>query len=689
MSILSEFRLDDMLLRYLTDEVGHVGMQLIPVSKAGDVLEKRWSLEPLVQCHVRGDQLPNGYGNGHTMATTPATDCMKLVKQEQASDTIITTLTDGAGRTVYHRLTWREGLQAVHVSTVFSNTGSVPLTLDMLTSANIGQITPFTPGDAHGALLLHRVRSAWSAEGRLQTETIEQVHLERSWTGHAIRVEKFGQVGSMPVRQWFPFMAVEDTSAGVVWAMQLACPGAWQAEIRRKDDGLCLSMGIPDEDYGHWCKTLQPGESFETPECYITAGEGGVDAVSQRLLTVQRENWLRRDVDLPVLFNEYCTTWGNPSEENILRIGQCLQGHGIDFLVMDAGWYGKDEGAWSDCGGDWIPNEKTLFPHTLKGMVDSLHAMGYKAGIWFEPETCAKGADIFQQEDMLLKRRGVVIDTKNRRFLDLRREDVQSYLQERVTGLLKKCGFEYIKVDYNDCIGLGCDDPDSLGEGLRQNMLGTLRFFREMKAAMPNLYIENCASGGHRLEPSLMGATDMASFSDAHECQEIPIIAANLHRMILPGQSQIWAVLRDSDSIRRINYSLINTFLGVMCLSGDVLTLSPQQWQKVDEGIAFFKAVRGIIRDGVSAFYGDVSASWRHPEGWQAIVRQSGKETLVTVHTFDGTLPEKITLPVSASRILQTMCSENNAISLENGCLTIELKANFEAIAVHLDNPEV
>lgn len=86
MSILSEFRLDDMLLRYLTDEVGHVGMQLIPVSKAGDVLEKRWSLEPLVQCHVRGDQLPNGYGNGHTMATTPATDCMKLVKQEQASN---------------------------------------------------------------------------------------------------------------------------------------------------------------------------------------------------------------------------------------------------------------------------------------------------------------------------------------------------------------------------------------------------------------------------------------------------------------------------------------------------------------------------------------------------------------------------------------------------------------------------
>ncbi len=159
-------------------------------------------------------------------------------------------------------------------------------------------------------------------------------------------------------------------------------------------------------------------------------------------------------------------------------------------------------------------------------------------------------------------------------------------------------------------------DPDSLGEGLRQNMQAMLGFFRRMRKKIPNLWIENCSSGGHRLEPSLMGVTDMASFSDAHECDEIPIIAAQLHRLILPGQSQIWAALRAKDSIRRINYSLINTFLGVMCISGDVWELSEEQWAKVDEGISFFKEVRDIIRDGISTFHGEVSESWRHPEGW-------------------------------------------------------------------------
>ncbi|MDD6050934.1 MAG: alpha-galactosidase [Clostridiales bacterium] len=684
MKTYSEYHLGDMLARYVTDEAGHIGLMLIPANRACDVLEKPWAVESLVQCHARGDQLPNGYGNGHTMATSTATARMKLCGQERQGGTIVTTLADDTGRRAYHHLTWHEGLQALRVSTVFENVTDAPITLDLLSSVNLGGITPFTASDACGALMIHRARSAWSAEGRLQSESAETLHLERSWTGHALRVEKFGQIGSMPVRQWFPFLAVEDTAAGVTWAMQLACPSSWQAELRRKDDGLNLMMGLPDEDFGHWCKTLQPGETFEAPEAYLTVGEGSVDAVSQRLLSVQRENWLRRAEPLPVMFNEYCTTWGEPSHTNMVRIADCLRGRGIDIMVMDAGWYAKGDGGWSDCGGDWIPNEARLFPQGLKATADAIRDAGMKPGIWFEMETCAKDSDVFKREDMLLTRHGVVIDTDNRRFLDMRKQAVQDYLQARVTGLLQQCGFEYIKVDYNDCIGVGCDDPDSLGEGLRQNMQGTLRFLRAMREAVPGLYIENCASGGHRLEPSLMAITDMASFSDAHECAEIPIIAANLHRLILPGQSQIWAVLRHTDSLRRINYSLVNTFLGVMCLSGDVLTLTDAQWHKVAEGIDFYRAVRGIIRDGVSEFHGTVSASWRHPTGWQAICRRAGAETLVVLHTFGGGFPQQVTLPVAADRILRVMCSEDNEVTLIGGQLTIALCAPFEAVAVHL-----
>jgi len=684
----SEFVMGDMLLSYFLDERDCVSMTLIPAGMKDRVIEKEYRPEPLVQIHARGDQLPNGYGNGHTMACTPASAALKLVSQDREGNTVKTVLSDGKGRTVRHRVRWETGLRAVAVSCEFENTGDRPVVLNLLSSVNLSGLTPFTKGDAAGVLYLHRVRSMWSAEGRLRSESIEEAMLERSWTGHALRVCRFGQKGSMPVRDYFPFAAVEDRKAGVTWAVQLACPSSWQMEIRRRDDCLNMMASLADEDFGHWAKTVNPGETFETPEAYLTAGEGGPDRVSQRLLTVHRRNMPRPDAELPVMFNEYCTTWGNPTHENLERIAACLEGRGLEFLVIDAGWYRKPGKGWSDCGGDWIPEEKEMFPLGLKATADMIRAHGMKPGIWFEPETCAAGSELFRREEMLLKRDGTVIDTDNRRFLDLRKEEVHAYLEDRVIGLLKRCGFEYIKVDYNDCIGVGCDDPDSPGEGLRQNMQGTLRFFRRMREAVPGLYIENCSSGGHRLEPSLMAVSDMASFSDAHECAEIPIIAAALHRVILPAQSQIWAVLQASDSIRRINYSLINTFLGVMCLSGDVIHLSPEQWEKVTEGTDFYRRVRRIIRDGESVFFGEVSQSWRHPEGWQAVIRETEDEALAVIHTFGGKPPEQVSLPVHARAVRQVMCSEGNRVTMERGCLTVELKSPFEAVAVWLGKEE-
>ena len=680
----SEISFGDMLLAYDLDEGNRVSMSLIPAEMKDRVLEKEYRPEPLVQIHARGDRLPNGYGSGHTMACTTASDALTFVSQKREENTVVTTVADGSGRTVHHRVSWEEGLQAVVVSCVFENTGKQPVTLNLLSSLNLSGITPFTAGDAAGALYLHRIASAWSAEGRLKTESIESLMLERSWTGHAMRICKFGQLGSMPVRGYFPFAAVEDRKAGVTWAVQLACPSSWQMEVRRKDDCLNLMASLADEDYGHWAKTIRPGERFETPEACLTAGRGGVDEVSQRLLTVQRRNMPRPEAELPVMFNEYCTTWGNPTHGNLKQIAECLEGKGMEFLVIDAGWYRKAGSGWSDCGGDWIPEETEMFPEGLKATADMIRAHGMKPGLWFEPETCAARSELFRREDLLLTRDGAVIDTDNRRFLDMRKEEAHAYLEERVIGLLKRCGFEYIKIDYNDCIGMGCDDPDSLGEGLRRNMQGTLRFFRRLREAVPGITIENCSSGGHRLEPSLMAVSDMASFSDAHECAEIPIIAAALHRVILPAQSQIWAVLQAADSIRRINYSLINTFLGVMCISGDVIHLSEGQWKKVEEGTDFYRGVRHIIRDGTSAFFGSVSESWRHPEGWQAVVRTAGKETLAVIHTFGGSIPERIELPVGAGAVRRVMCSEGNRVALENGRLTVELKAPFEAVAVHL-----
>lgn len=682
---LSRFVFGELLLLYFSDEWGRTGMLIVPEKTGDQLVRKDCMAESLVQFHVRGEALPNCFGNGETLCCTGAVDRLRFFDQRKEENTVITELRDGRGLRFIHRVKWDGESRSLRVTTEMINDSRESLTVDLLSSFSMGMITPYCADEAPETLRMHRIRSFWSAEGRVETQSIEALGLEPAWLRFAMRTVRFGQTGSMPVRGYFPFAAVEDTKRGVTWAFQLAIPGSWQMEARRQDNALCMTGGLADGEFGHWEKLLAPGASFLSPEARITACEGGLDDACIRLSDLWRKDFIGRERPLPVLFNEYCTTWGKPTAENLHRITQALKGRGVDILVIDAGWYRQPDKGWSDCGGDWIPNETVLFPEGLKSTADKIRAAGMIPGIWFEPETCSPGSDAYKNEGMLLFRNGRPVDTENRRFLDMRREETHAFLRERVSELLKKNGFGYIKIDYNDSIGLGCDGAESLGEGLRQTLEGSQRFFRELREQVPGLIIENCSSGGHRLEPSMMALCDMASFSDAHECLHIPIIAAALHRMILPAQSQIWAVLRREDSLRRITYSLINTLLGVMCLSGDIFDLNVEQWAKVEEGIAFYRQTRHIIRDGESRILDHTGESWLHPSGWQAVIRSLPEgETLVVIHAFEGGHPDTVSLPVAGGRIAGIFSSENNDVHLQDHMLSVFLRDDLQAVAVHI-----
>jgi len=200
--------------------------------------------------------------------------------------------------------------------------------------------------------------------------------------------------------------------------------------------------------------------------------------------------------------------------------------------------------------------------------------------------------------------------------------------------------------------------------------------------------IENCASGGHRLEPFLMSKTSMASFSDAHECVEIPVIAANLHRVIHPAQSQIWAAIRETDSLQRIAYSVANTFLGRMCISGDVTNLTSAQWDMIDRGMDFYRLIVPVIKNGQSYLYGQRNKSDRHPRGWQAVVRMlENGDAYVLLHTFEGELPKRIeiSLPSGCATNIEAVYSDTNTnIYVEDNRLYYYPDNNWKAVAAFL-----
>jgi len=98
-------------------------------------------------------------------------------------------------------------------------------------------------------------------------------------------------------------------------------------------------------------------------------------------------------------------------------------------------------------------------------------------------------------------------------------------------------------------------------------------------------------------------------------------LSLHSRRLIFPRQSQIWAVLRKNGSPQRLACSLAATFLDRMCLSCKLNNLSAVQWRKVVAATDLYRRVHPGIRGGHSVFRGELAASCRHPQGWQAVVR--------------------------------------------------------------------
>lgn len=577
---------------YRKGETGTVELLLVPTGMERAACRADCAAEPLVQLKCAEDDAPAFFSGGRTMRNSLGTRALRYREQtvERTGEgvNIVTTLEDARSLRAVHTLRLFENSPAAEVSVTVRNIGGSPVTLEMLSSFTLGSLSPFAEGLAPETLTIHRLRSTWSGEGRLVSEPAEDLQLEPSWKQYSANSLRFGSVGSFPVRGYVPFCAVEDTAHGVTWAA--ATTQALTADIRRH-------VKIP-----------------------------------------------AADADMPVIFNEFCTTWGVPTEETVLRQVEFLKGRGVGTYVIDAGWY--DDAATESASrlGSWQVSRKA-FPHGLCPVVDAIHDAGMKAGIWFEFEVVGRDdAVCFQKLDWLLHRDGRPITAGDRRFWDMRKPEVQEYLAEKVIAFLRDNRFDYMKVDYNETIGIGCDGAESLGEGLRQQIGATQAFFARIQRKLPELVIELCSSGGHRQVHSFLNLCPMASFSDAHECDEIPIIAANMHRILLPRQSQIWAVVHPEHTLQKLYYQICSGLLGRLCYSGDIFALREEQWQVMQAGCDFYARAAPVIAEGFIKRYGPKIASYRYPRGWQAVVRRGKNQTLTVLHTFHEA-PDRVELP--------------------------------------------
>ena len=249
-------------------------------------------MEYYAEWRLRGDRYSDGFGNGITLSSSESVQDMKLVSEDEQ-------MTVFRGKKGHLLKVFHESKQGVtFCRTVFENPTDEIAALELLSSVAIRGLK---------ADRMHRATSWWSAEGKLLSQELTELNMEPSWAHHGYRVTRFGQLGSMPVRGWFPFLVLEDSGNGHFVGLQLYCASSWQIEVFRNKPEISVQAGLADRDYGAWWKDVLPGESFASPLAVVAEG-ASLQEVCDKLVKAQQPRISPVDQEMPVIFNEWCTT---------------------------------------------------------------------------------------------------------------------------------------------------------------------------------------------------------------------------------------------------------------------------------------------------------------------------------------------------------------------------------------------
>jgi alpha-galactosidase len=251
---------------------------------------------------------------------------------------------------------------------------------------------------------------------------------------------------------------------------------------------------------------LHPGETIRTPRILLLFWQGeepfrGNNLLRRFLLT---HRCPQKDGN-PVLGPLACT--GSPgvdaefnmaTEYNQLASAERYRQFGLeaDYWWIDAGWY---EGRWPNGVGNWFPRQDG-FPNGLRPVSDGVKKMGYEGLLlWFEPERVHRGTWLDgEHPDWVLRLPG-----NPNGLLNLGHPDALRWLTEHLSGMIEREGLSVYRQDFNmDPLPYwrARDEPEREGIHEIRHVEGLYALWDELRRRHPGLLIDNCASGGRRID---------------------------------------------------------------------------------------------------------------------------------------------------------------------------------------------
>ncbi|MDW8029996.1 MAG: alpha-galactosidase, partial [Armatimonadota bacterium] len=274
--------------------------------------------------------------------------------------------------------------------------------------------------------------------------------------------------------------------------------GQWAASFTHEGDGIRICAGMELTRL-----RLYNGEQIRTPRILLLFWRGDDFLVGQNLFRqLILAHYSPKQNGQPVTLPLSCTSCGPPdeanqaTEQNQIEFASEFVCYGVEYFWLDAGWF---EGRWPNGVGNWFPR-KDGFPSGLRPLSDALNRMGFKGLIlWFEPERVFQGSWIDREHpDWVLR-----LPNNPNGLLNLGNEDARKWLTEHISTMIEREGISIYRQDFNiDPLPFwrAADPPDRQGITEIRHIEGLYEFWDELLRRHPNLIIDNCASGGRRID---------------------------------------------------------------------------------------------------------------------------------------------------------------------------------------------
>jgi len=309
-----------------------------------------------------------------------------------------------------------------------------------------------------------------------------------------------------------PFFALTDGhdsfAVGIGWS------GRWCATIRHTTGiqtttgPLSVEVGLPNVGF-----VLRPWESVRLPSVLLARAPGASADQARRVVRAHLTNHVvpRTADGKSPCFTTHCTFFaGAPvmNEEIEIAALESAAALGMETWWVDAGWFG-DTTNWAEEVGNWNVR-RNGFPRGLRPISDRAHELGMKFTFWMEPERARENSewarahpDLFlghpEDNNPDIWRNGLVLNLGDPRAVDL--------AFNKISSLITEFNSDVYRQDFNTSplyAWYAADAPDRVGITEIRHIEGLYALWDRILAAHPGIIIDNCASGGMRLDLEAM-----------------------------------------------------------------------------------------------------------------------------------------------------------------------------------------